>query len=125
MKPTLLENLRIFYGADQQHTQQMRHLYSDQALLKRESLMFDVDVQKSLRKFWVLYDANGSGTISKEEYVGCNKLVQRVLSTRFSSDDVERIAIEDWQSDSGGCASTLSLDYRYGVRLPLPSPRSI
>ena len=102
MDATMFAELKEFYRADCEHAQDMPHLYSDQALLRRESIMFDVGVHSALRRFWFIYDSDGNGRISKDEYICCNKLVQRILCTDFDDEKQEQIAHQDWIDDSGG-----------------------
>jgi hypothetical protein len=44
-------------------------MYSDKALLMRESLRFDPKVRQCLNKIWIVTDSNQNGEITDEEYL--------------------------------------------------------
>ena len=72
----ILSKLREYYidKDTEKHLQnednhEILEMYSDRALMMRESLRFDPKVRQCLNKIWTVSDANHNGEITDTEYV--------------------------------------------------------
>ena len=76
-------------------------LYSDQNLLKRESLKFDKGIRGVLTKLWLLVDSNNDNTIEKHEYYELHRRLLRALVGVVSVEEERVMCDEDWIQDIG------------------------
>ena len=72
----------------------------DHVLLSLDSALFDPEVRDVVAAFWRLADADGSGTLQREEYFDLSCNLQRALNT--DAEDVVKIAERDWDEDRRG-----------------------
>jgi hypothetical protein len=63
-------------------------MYTDKALLMRESLKFDPQVLSALEEIWEAVDNNQSGGISKDEYFLMSLKLNQVFNEPDEEDDV-------------------------------------
>ena len=76
-------------------------LYSDQNILKRESLKFDKGIRDVLGKLWSLVDKDKDNTISKDEYYQLHRRLLRALVGKVSKEEEIVMCDEDWTQDIG------------------------
>jgi hypothetical protein len=76
-------------------------LYSDQNLLKRESLKFDKGIRTILEKLWYLVDHDNDGTVRKTEYYELHRRLLRALVGVVSKENEVLMCDEDWIQDIG------------------------
>ena len=76
-------------------------LYSDQNILKRESLKFDKGIRDVLGKLWSLVDKDKDNTISKDEYYQLHRRLLRALVGKVSNEEEIVMCDEDWTQDIG------------------------
>eukprot|EP00945_MAST-04E_sp_MAST-4E-sp1_P004224 g4224.t1 len=96
-----IEHLRKEFMVDSSHDGNI--LYSDQNILKRESLKFEKRIQFTLKRLWDLVDTDESGNISKVEYFELHRrLLKALVEGEVSEEEEEELANEDWAHDTNG-----------------------
>lgn len=92
--------------------------YTDESLLQREHLRYNVSILKTIDHWWYnlvlpIFDLDGDGNIQREEYSGLYKALLRALSTIFhlkqkgkagraAQHRLMRLEKREWESDSQG-----------------------
>jgi hypothetical protein len=87
-------------------------LYTDKALLRKEAVRLDPQIQAMFDKFWLAVTALGSSVaINQEQYINVHRCLHHSLRTidrsvpLLSSEELRGIALEDWVSDCQGHSS--------------------
>lgn len=87
--------------------------HRDVLLLKREAARFDSDVLEALDALWVLVDADGSGSVDRDEYLALHGHLYQAMhpqellnlsqrKRKKAEDKALKIAEREWAFDSGG-----------------------
>ena len=105
-KVTMFDDLRKYYDHVTDEIKNERDydpsLYTDQALLQRDSLRFDEDIRGILGKIYKLTDVDSNGKIEKEEYIQLNLCLQRMVVGVLPMDQALNIAAAEWEFDRCG-----------------------
>jgi hypothetical protein len=100
----LIDQLRVYYIPDSEKGEEdldFGEMYSNTALLQRESLKFDPKVKALLDKIWQITDNNHNGSVDKDEYVTISKKLYYAL-VDHDPEEATKIAEEEWELDSFG-----------------------
>ena len=124
---TLIKELRDFFDTRTNEKQYEDHLYTDQSLLKRESIRFEHEIQRLIKILWNATRRSGERCIYERDYIPLNKLMYKALvGSEADEDESHRIAQEDWKTDSRGKSSidfvafsTSIFQVRHSVRVDI------
>eukprot|EP00741_Cyanophora_paradoxa_P000945 tig00000448_g913.t1 len=100
---SLLDQLRRYYGGGA--VAQESALYTNKALLQRESLKFDPAVREVLERLWVVADVDEDGVIDHDEYVDLNKRIYKHLNAVWDEAAAALNAELDWAFDVQSAAA--------------------
>ena len=110
----LIEELRNYYGKisdellDECETYdevlELQELYSDEALLRRESIRFSASVNDILKKIVRIIDKDSSGSIEQREYIDFHIKLQKLClgGEGLGGEESVEIAAREWAFDSFG-----------------------
>ena len=100
-KRDFIDHLRSEFMVDNTHDG--HELYTNQNILKRESLKFEKRIQFTLKRLWKLVDADHSGQIDKGEYFELHKrLLKALVDGAVTVEEELELAQEDWLNDTTG-----------------------
>ena len=108
--PSLFDELRkIQDHRDGKKRGRQNQFYTDQALLMRESLSFDVAILAKLDKLYKRIDSHNSGEITQDEYTCLSRNIYQYIKHQWDPDLPElsclaatQLAEEEWQQISPG-----------------------
>jgi hypothetical protein len=94
--------------ADKGHSS-VAEMYSDQALLERESIRCDPEIQRILKRMFRLVDVRGRGFIDRHEYTNLNIVLYKCLQSFWdesledlTTEQMKQVVAEDWVIDAKG-----------------------
>jgi hypothetical protein len=108
---TLFRDLRAMYDTreDDDIDGVDEDLYTDLALLQREAIRLEPEVQLVITELYEAVDADGSNTIEEGEYQDLVRALYNCLRTFWDKDmaelddeEMKEIAAEDWKVDANG-----------------------
>lgn len=99
---TLVEDLRRKFDPSGQGSERKPGLYSDQALMQRESLKFDPLVVRTMEELWAVIDVNENGVMDHDEYREFHSKLSLVLVPTASIGECRALCDSDWERDTAG-----------------------
>jgi hypothetical protein len=102
----LMELLRKYYKAEEA-TEDNEQLFTDTALLQRESMRFNTKISSMLEKIWHWVDRDGSGDVDESEYIRLYHILVKIIwshqkVSETSEQELRRMAHVDFENDCMG-----------------------
>jgi hypothetical protein len=101
-KVDLLQDLRAKFDPTGRGAQENPAMYSDKALLRRESLKYDPRIIRTLSELWDMIDSNGNGRMDQTEYREFHGKLATVLIPSIPRARLDVLFEADWVRDTDG-----------------------
>ena len=89
---------------------------------KRAALETDADVATALDAWWDATDADGNGSIDRDEYIELGKALYRVIISDGNEEAAQQSATDDWEQDRKGAEVMDGALFRSAIFQCAPPP---